>query len=172
MQILITLAMRWTRRERQTKEEVGSQVLYATRGEGVQQGKRFLRTSYADGPEEGGCGCTSATDLALGGRASKCNHHSSTRRRRRDERRAVCTLEAAAAYRGDVDVFQDVCLIKSEGGRRSGLDIARSLLASNHPNEQRAPRGSGRWVGYPRIHPGEATKVMTSWLNFACIYRP
>ena len=52
----ITLAMRWTQREMQTKEEVGSQVLYAARGEGVQQGKRFLRTSYADGPEEGGCG--------------------------------------------------------------------------------------------------------------------
>ena len=161
----ITLAMGWTQKERE-RRRLDLRFCMQQGGEGVQQGKRFLRTSFADGPEEGGCGCTSATDLALGGRASKCNHHSSTRRRRRDERRAVCTLEAAAACRGDV-VFQDVCLPHQVGGRRSGLDIARSLLASNHPNELRALRGSGRWVGYPRIHPREATKGKTSRVKYA-----
>ena len=38
----ITLAMRWTQRERQTKEEVGSQVLYAARGGGSPTRETFL----------------------------------------------------------------------------------------------------------------------------------
>ena len=39
----ITLAMRWTQRERQTKEEVGSQVLYATRGGGSPTRETFFK---------------------------------------------------------------------------------------------------------------------------------